>query len=120
MSGIWDCTVTIVSPDSTPRHVHISSTRDAAAFLLEHWPGSKDDVYEKAIALCSHAIKGVISDHYARLAFVRAASASSIKHLSTPRLALDDFDRDIIREVRKSLLADLMNPLRSSDTVTIS
>lgn len=52
-SGSWDNTVTIELGGRSKTYARISTTRRAASYLIDQWPGSRDFAYKEAIVSCT-------------------------------------------------------------------
>ena len=106
-SGSWDNTVTIELSGRSKTYARISTTRGAASYLIDQWPGSRDNTYQQAIVSCTQALKGEVNDEAAFTSFVRAALVSGLKYKSAPNHTPNEFEREIARALRQSLLNDL-------------
>ncbi|WIE33972.1 DUF982 domain-containing protein [Agrobacterium tumefaciens] len=111
-SGSWDNTVTIELGGKRETYARISTTRGAASYLIDQWPGSRDNAYKQAILSCTQALKGELNDEAAFTSFVRAALVSGLKHTSAPRRTPNEFEREIARALTQSLLDDLRQAAR--------
>ncbi|MBO0125234.1 DUF982 domain-containing protein [Agrobacterium sp. OT33] len=109
-SGSWDNTVTIELGGRSKTYARISTTRGAASYLIDQWPGSRDFAYKEAIISCTQALKGEVNDEAAFNSFVQAALVSGLKYTSAPSHAPNEFERDIARALTQSMLNDLRNP----------
>lgn len=83
-SGSWDNTVTIELGGKSKTYARISTTRGAASYLIDQWPGSRDNAYKQAIVSCTQALKGEVNDEAAFSSFVQAALVSGLKYTSAP------------------------------------
>ncbi len=108
-SGSWNNTVTIELGGRSKTYARISTTRGAASYLIDQWPGSRDNAYKQAIVSCTQALKGEVNDEAAFSSFVQAALVSGLKYTSAPRQPSNDFEREITRALTQSLLSDLRN-----------
>lgn len=108
-SGSWDNTVTIELGGRIKTYARISTTRGAASYLIDMWPGPRDAAYKRAIVSCTQALKGEVNDEAAFNSFVQAALVSGLKYTSAPSHAPNDFERDIARALTQSMLNDLRN-----------
>ncbi|WP_170979835.1 DUF982 domain-containing protein [Agrobacterium sp. LC34] len=106
-SGSWDNTVTIELGGRRKTYARISTTRGAASYLIDQWPGSRDNAYKQAIVSCTKALKGEVNDEAAFTSFVRAALVSGLKYTSAPYHTPNEFEREIARALTQSLLNDL-------------
>ena len=111
-SGSWDNTVTIELSGRSKTYARISTTRGAPSYLIDQWPGSRDNAYRQAILSCTKALKGELNDEAAFTSFVRAALVSGLKHTSAPRRTPNEFEREIVRALTQSLLDDLRQATR--------
>ncbi|WP_424938678.1 DUF982 domain-containing protein [Agrobacterium pusense] len=71
-SGFWDSTVTIEIGGKSTAYARITTTRGAASYLIEQWPGSRDQSYKEAIVSCTRALKGELNDEAVFASFVKA------------------------------------------------
>lgn len=62
----------------TGEHRRISSLRDAAKTLLDHWPADASDEYVTAIGMCLDAMLGAICPEAARDALIKAAAEAGV------------------------------------------
>lgn len=106
-SGSWDNTVTIELSGVRKTYARISTTRGAASYLIDQWPGSRNDAYKQAIVSCTQALKGEVNDEAAFTSFVQAALVSGLNCTSAPSHAPNDFEREIARALTQSLMSDL-------------
>lgn len=113
-SGSWDKTVTIKLSGTSKSYARISTTRGAASYLIDRWPGSRNNAYKQAVVSCTKALKGEVNDEAAFNSFVTASLVSGLKHTSAPRHAPNEFEREIARALTQSLLADLRAPATSA------
>ncbi|NTA58114.1 DUF982 domain-containing protein [Agrobacterium tumefaciens] len=111
-SGSWDNTVTIELSGRRKTYARISTTRGAASYLIDQWPGSRDSAYKQAIVACTQAIKGEVNDEAAFSSFVRAALMSGLQCTSAPSHAPNEFEREIARALTQSLINDLHRATR--------
>jgi hypothetical protein len=102
----WYSTVQIELGGQRRIYTHISSTRGAASYLLDQWPGSRDKSYKEAVVSCTKALKGLVNDEVAFSSFIHAASVSGLSYLSTQQGSPDEFERDIRKALRQSILSD--------------
>lgn len=107
LSGTWHTTVTIEIGGTSHTYARISTTRGAATYLIDQWPGSRDMAYKDAIVSCTKALKGEINDEIAFHSFVRAASLSGLKYTSDTGRPPDEFEREIMKATRHALWSDL-------------
>lgn len=106
-SGFWDSTVTIEIGGKSTAYARITTTRGAASYLIEQWPGSRDQSYKEAIVSCTRALKGELNDEAVFASFVKAVVVSGLKHSSAPARLNDEFEETIMAAARQSLLDDL-------------
>jgi hypothetical protein len=106
-SGTWNSTVTIELQGETRRFARITTTRDAASYLIAQWPGSRDTAYQEAMITCTKALQGELGDEIAFSSFVRAAASSRLRYLSASATPPDDFEQAIMIAARRSLVEEL-------------
>jgi hypothetical protein len=106
-SGAWRSTVTIELGGQTRRFARIITTRDAASYLVEQWPGSRDPAYKEAILTGTRALKGEIADEISFSCFVQATTASNLRYVSDPGLDADEFEQSIRGASRQYLLDEM-------------
>jgi hypothetical protein len=111
-SGIWSSTVTIELGGQSRRFARITTTRDAASYLIEEWPGSRDTAYKEAIVTCTKALKGEATDETAFSSFVQAATASSLRYLSSAAFTPDEFESEIMQAARRSVTEEMLALLK--------
>lgn len=73
----WHSGVEISLGDIGSYHV-VSSTREAALFLIESWPVRRGDAYARALKACLDVIANEETDEVARTAFIAAAEEAKI------------------------------------------
>ncbi|MDP9562615.1 UNVERIFIED_ORG: hypothetical protein J2740_003824 [Rhizobium nepotum] len=105
-SGRWYSTVKIELGGQSRIYARISSTRGAASYLLDQWPGARDISYKEAVVSCTKALKGEVNDEIAFTSFIHAASISGLRYVSTPEASPDKFEQDIRKALRQSILSD--------------
>lgn len=107
----WNNVVTIEIRGERKSYARINSTRDAASYLVDEWPGERDRSYMSAIIYCTKALRGEIPDRGAMSAFINAASASGLRYMSSPMKVsiVDEFELAIIKAANESLAHDLIN-----------
>ncbi|MBP2460161.1 MULTISPECIES: DUF982 domain-containing protein [unclassified Rhizobium] len=101
--GTWTSTVTIELGGQTRHFARITTTRDAASYLIERWPGFRDSAYKEAVLTCTKALRGEVADQTAFSSFLRAATASRLRHLSGPVVMPDEFERAIMIAAKDAL-----------------
>jgi hypothetical protein len=111
-SGTWNSTVTIELKGQTRRFARITTTRDAASYLIAQWPGSRDTAYKEAVIACTKALRGEVADETAFSSFVRAAAASSLRYLSGSAVGPDDFEQAIMIAAKQSLVEEIQEILK--------
>jgi len=104
--GRWYRTVKIELGGQKRIYTRISSTRGAASYLLDQWPGSRDKSYKEAVVSCTKALKGLVNDEVAFSSFIHAASTSGLSYVSTQQGSPDEFEQDIRNALRQSILSD--------------
>ncbi len=101
-NDLWSRTVTIQI--SGHKKAQLNTVREAAEFLLERWPGPKDDFYKQAVIQCTHAIKGETEADAALLHFLVAAKQSKTRiELSEDWSHPDEFVSSLWRECESIL-----------------
>ncbi|MDQ1194384.1 preprotein translocase subunit SecD [Rhizobium sp. SORGH_AS 787] len=105
----WKNVVTIEIRGERRSYARINSTRDAASYLIEEWPGERDRSYSSAIISCTKALRGEAHDQSAMSAFINAASASGLRYMNSPTIVstVDEFELAITKAVTESLADDL-------------
>ncbi|SIR15083.1 Protein of unknown function [Rhizobium sp. RU33A] len=109
-SGSWDKTVTIELGGKSKTYARISTTRGAAYYLLDQWPGSRDHAYKQAIVSCTKALKGEANDEAAFASFVQAAIVSGLEYTSAPSDTPYDLEQEIARALTHSMMNDMRSP----------
>jgi hypothetical protein len=104
--GRWYGTAKIELGGQKRIYTRISSTRGAASYLLDQWPGSRDKSYIEDVVSCTKALKGEVNDEIAFTSFIHAASISGLRYVSTPEASPDKFEQDIRNALRQSILSD--------------
>ncbi len=108
----WNNVVTIEIGGERKSYARINTTRGAASYLIDQWPGERDSAYTDAIVSCTKALKGEIDDRSAMSAFIHAASISGLRYMSSPasRSLHDDFELSMMEATMQSIAADLEGP----------
>lgn len=109
----WSSTVTIEIKGERTTFAHLTTTRDAASYLVDRWPGRLDDAYKDAIVVCTRALRGEVDDRLALAGFIRAATVSGLRYVNKPDSDYG-FESALI-EATKQSLADDMSGLRLSN-----
>jgi hypothetical protein len=106
-SQAWENSVRIEVGGKTQSFVRISTTRDAASYLVDRWPGQRDEAYRAAVVTCTNALTGKVNDELVLRSFVRAASVSGLKYISISGRSPDEFELEIMRAARQSVANEL-------------
>lgn len=103
----WGNVVTIELRGKTETYVRIKSTKEAAKYLIEAWPGSRDVAYRDAVVACATALRGLGSEERVVEGLCKAAASSNLVAYDS----VDAFEADIISAVKTSLDDDLQSHL---------
>lgn len=108
----WNNIVTIEIRGERKSYARINTTRGAASYLIDDWPGERDRAYTRAIVSCTKALKGELDDRSAMSDFIHAASVSGLRYMSSPasETLRDDFELSLIEATKQSIAADLAGP----------
>ncbi|MES5100727.1 DUF982 domain-containing protein [Agrobacterium sp. BA1120] len=108
VAGTWGSTVTIELKGERRSFARITTSRDAASYLVDQWPGQFDSAYKDAILICTKALRGEIDDRLALVKFVEAATVSGLRYMNSPhpRQVDDEFEIDLIEATKQSLAND--------------
>lgn len=105
--GEWGNFVTIELQGKTETYVRIKSTKEAAKYLIEAWPGSRDAAYRDAVVACASALRGLASEKHVVEGLCKAAATSNLVAYDS----VDSFEADIISAFKTSLDDDLQSHL---------
>lgn len=108
MAQSWQNTITIELNGQAHAYTRIQSTKEAAHYLLDHWPGRRTPAYCAAIRSCTKALKGEMSDAAAYLLFITAVQEAQVALVMGRRLInADPFEQDMQQVLAESVLEDL-------------
>lgn len=73
----WQTPVVLTNSEAGA-FIIVRSSVEAAAYLLQFWPGQQGKAFYKAIRTCADALDGDVEDEAARNAFLEAAHEAKI------------------------------------------
>lgn len=106
----WDNVVTIELRGETKTFVRIKSTKEAAKYLIEAWPGSRDAAYHDAVVACAGALRGLTNERRVVEVLCKAASSSNLIAYDS----IDAFEAEMISAIRMALDTDLQSCLEAT------
>ncbi|MGO4439017.1 DUF982 domain-containing protein [Rhizobium sp. RAF56] len=74
----WHVGVEVILEDDVEEYHLVSSTREAALFLIESWPARRGRAYARALKACLDVIADEEGEEEARTAFVAAVEEARI------------------------------------------
>ena len=108
-TGSWSSTVTIEIKGERRSFARLKTTRDAASYLVDQWPGRLDEAYKAAIVVCTRALRGEVDDKVALAGLIQAATVSGISYMNSPDTDYLNygFESALFEATRQSLAEDV-------------